>query len=60
VSLDGLISDISNGQDAVLFFVISNAGSADWDSDSHYFNVSVPATTTTTASAVGAARRRQL
>jgi hypothetical protein len=34
VSLDGLISDISNGQDAVLFFVISNAGSADWDSDS--------------------------
>lgn len=47
VSLDGLISDIPNGQDAVLFFVVSKAGSPNWDSDSHYFNVSVPQTTTT-------------
>lgn len=57
VSLDGLVSDIPNGEDAVLFFVVVETGSSVWDSDSHYINVTIPATTTTTSTASSTASR---
>jgi hypothetical protein len=47
VSLDNLITDIQDGEDAVLFFVVTQAGKSQWNADSHYFNVSVNATTKT-------------
>jgi hypothetical protein len=47
VSLDNLITDIPDGEAAVLFFVVSQAGMSQWNADSHYFNVSVNATTKT-------------
>ncbi|OAQ58324.1 hypothetical protein VFPPC_11659 [Pochonia chlamydosporia 170] len=46
VSLDGLSRNVTKGEDVVLYFAVLRAGTPNKDAMSHYFNVTLPDTTT--------------
>lgn len=51
VSFDGFSTNVTKGEEAIFFLAVYNASATAYDTASHYFNVSVPDTTTSATTA---------
>ncbi|KAK7408870.1 hypothetical protein QQX98_008931 [Neonectria punicea] len=49
VSLDGLLSNVTEGEQAILYLALYETGNTNFDATCHYFNVTIPASVTTSA-----------